>query len=124
MENKVINDTLGFIREISKEDPDVVMFLPGSLPKNGVIPLKIDLMRYTNAGEKLGGSDLGDSYDIILFQLDIDTITVKNKDRFTAVLIEPAQYIANMINHHFFGIVARLTSNSNNMMTTTYEQIK
>jgi len=102
-----------------KEEPfDAFFFLPGE--ESDTIHLESAL--YKHAGEKLGGSSLGDGYHIILFQEDEEGELV-NVEQFNAVLIDPATYITRMLEIDWFGIIARMTTTSNTFIQNTFDKL-
>jgi hypothetical protein len=72
---------------------------------------------YKNPGEKVGGSELGDMYDIIVIGEDDDM-----PDRFQAILTSPIHYITRMINDGFDGIAYRMTTTSKAYVDAIYNE--
>ena len=99
--------------QLKKDKFDFITFLSGEKEN------QIDIMAsdYNNPGESLGGSAMGDSYHIILFR---DHKTEKDKyddlDVFEAILVEPSEYIAQLIPQGFYGIIGRKTTTSEGVM--------
>lgn len=81
--------------------------------------LEIDGFGYKNPGEKVGGTELGDYYDIIIFPED----PPKMPERFQAILISPLDYISRMMDDGFLGIVAKATTTSNTIMDEAFENM-
>ena len=97
---------LDVLKEI--EEFDTIFFVPHSEDENQV---RVEVGQYKDRGEKIGGSDVGDNYDIILFKLDEEDYLV-NLDRFDAILIEPREYISRLIKDDWYGMVTRKTTTS------------
>ena len=57
-------------------------------------------------------SDLGKKYHIILFQSHKTEDKYINFDSFEAILIDPLEYISELISTGFCGIIARKTTTS------------
>lgn len=102
-----------------KEEPfDAFFFLPGE--KEDTIHL--ESATYKDAGEKVGGSSMGDGYHIILFREAEDGELV-DIEQFDAVLIDPATYITRMLGIDWFGIIARMTTTSDNFIQNTFDKL-
>jgi len=102
-----------------KDEPfDAFFFLPGE--KENTIHL--ESATYKNAGEKLGGSTLGDGYHIILFREAEDGELV-DMEQFDAVLIDPIAYLSRMLSINWFGVVARMTTTSNTFIKNTFDKL-
>jgi hypothetical protein len=86
---------------------DTAFFTPHENQNN----VKLEFTDYKNKGEKIGGSAMGDLYDIVLFRLSED-IEVIDLDRFEAILSEPKTYIFHMIKENWYGMVAKKTTTS------------
>lgn len=77
---------------------------------------------YKDGGTKIGGSELGDNFDIILFKEDMDGKLIE-PDRFEAILMEPLEYISNMIKSDWYGIVARKTTTSQKFVDAIFDKL-
>ena len=65
-------------------------------------------------GTKKEGSPMGDLYDIIIFP---DVMNNPSQpERFQAILTSPLHYISRMIDDGFLGVVAKVTTTSDNFM--------
>ena len=98
---------LDVLREI--KEYDAIFFVPH--PENDD-QVKIEAAVYKEPSEKIGGSSMGDLFDIILFRLDEDDV-VTDLDRFDGILVEPRTYISRMIKEDWYGMVSRKTTISN-----------
>lgn len=92
-------------------DYDTIFFVPHDEDENLV---KIEVAKYKDGGEKINGSEMGDSFDIIIFRMDEED-EIKDLDRFDGILIEPREYISRMIKSDWYGMVTRKTTTSNKM---------
>ena len=102
-----------------RDEPfDAFFFLPGE--KEDTIHL--ESAAYKEPGEKLGGSNMGDGYHIILFREAEDGQLV-DVEQFTAVLIDPITYAARMMSIEWFGILARMTTTSNSFIQNTFDKL-
>jgi hypothetical protein len=72
----------------------------------------IHAANYKKVGEKIGGTALGDFYDIILFRLD-DKDEIVDLDKFEAILVDPKVYVSRMVKEDWYGMVAKKTTTSN-----------
>jgi len=102
-----------------KEEPfDAFFFLPGE--KEDTIHLESAV--YKNAGEKRGGSVMGDGYHIILFREAEDGELV-DVEQFEAVLVDPVAYMSRMLSIDWFGILARMTTTSDTFIQNTFDKL-
>ena len=99
---------LDFLKVLTEEEFDAYFFLPG--PKKDTV--HIEGATYKNPGIKVGGSDLGDEYHVILFKDNTEDDVLDNVDRFDAVFAAPLEYISELIPAHWFGVLARKTTTS------------
>ena len=111
---------LDCFKEFKEDNPDAIFFLPG----DKVDTLHIEGATYKDAGEKLGGSLLGDSYHIILFKEDDTQDKIYDIDRFDAILVEPFEYISGLIPANWYGIVAKRTTTSTNFINNVFDKLK
>jgi hypothetical protein len=81
--------------------------------------LEISSFQYKDAGTNLLGSSIGHMYDIILFPED----PPKMPEKFQAILISPLDYIENMLDNGFLGVVARTTTTSQEFITDIFEHL-
>ena len=87
--------------------------------RNGDGDLEICGFQYNNAGEKIGGNSNGDLYDIIIFSED----PPKMPEKFQAILISPIDYIENMIDNGFLGLVAKTTTKSAEFVDDAFDEL-
>ena len=107
-------------KEFKEDNPDAIFFLPGDEKDQ----LHIEGATYKEAGEKLGGSYLGDSYHIILFKEDDDNEGIYDIDRFDAILVEPFEYMSGLIPANWYGIVAKRTTTSTSFINNVFDKLK
>ena len=102
-----------------RDEPfDAFFFLPGEQEDS----VHLESAVYKDAGEKRGGSVMGDEYHIILFRESVDGELV-DVEQFNAVLIDPATYITRMLNIDWFGILARMTTTSDTFIQNTFDKL-
>lgn len=90
---------------------DTIFFVPHPEDTDQV---KLEVAVYKEPGQKVGGSEMGDMFDIILFRLDEED-NVIGLDRFDGILIEPRTYVTRMVKEDWYGMVTRKTTTSNSM---------
>jgi hypothetical protein len=92
------------------------MFLPGEKEED----IHIETNELREKGKKIGGSNLGDCYDIIIFkdkEGDVD-----NLERFDAILIEPLEYVSMLIPLDFYGVICKKTTTSGKLMDGIFDK--
>lgn len=72
--------------------------------------LCIQGQQYKNPGEKVGGSEMGDEWHIILFKEGEEKFT--DLDHFDAILSSPLEYVSNLIPQGWYGLIAKKTTTS------------
>lgn len=101
---------LSSLVEVKHTKPDFISFLKD---KDKIIIQGVD---YEDAGEKIGGSELGDQYHIIIAKdSKNDPSKFSHLDSFDAILSDPFEYISGLIPNGWYGIVARKTTTSHEM---------
>ena len=81
--------------------------------------LEISGFQYKDAGEKVPGNSNGELYDIIIFLEDPPQMP----EKFQAILISPIDYIENMLDNGFLGMVAKTTTTSNEFVTDAFNAL-
>lgn len=80
---------------------------------------------YDDPGEKVGGSELGDSYHILLYR---DSLTDPDRyddfETFDAILGDPLEYISGLVLKSIHGIVAKKTTSSGTLIAKLLDNIK
>ena len=112
---------LDFLQPLKKDKFDFITFLAGD--EEG----KINIMgsEYANPGEDVGGNTLGKLYHIVLFRdSQENTEEYDDVDNFEAILACPLEYISGLIPSGFYGIVARKTTTSHNLMDKLLAMMK
>jgi hypothetical protein len=104
---------------LKDDDHDAYFFLPG--PKEDTIHL--EGASYKDAGENIGGSEMGNAYHVILFKEDDDGELV-DIDMFDAIFSDPLEYMSGLIPSGIFGIMARKTTTSNNFIQKTFDKLQ
>jgi hypothetical protein len=98
---------------------DVLFFFPTDKEDT----LKIEAALYKEPGEKIGGSELGSEYTIMLFKFDEED-GAYDYDTFDAILADPRIYISNLIPQQWYGFVARKTTKSKKFVDDIIAKIK
>ena len=109
---------LDYLREIKDTTFDCLTFFP-DYENDG---LRVEGQLYKNPGVKIGGSEMGDEYHIILFKENESNFT--DLDHFEAVLSDPLEYISQLIPCGFFGLIAKKTTTSSPFIQKTLDTIK
>ena len=72
---------------------------------------------YKKTGEKIGGTEMGDLYHIIIFQEE----PPKLPELFEAILISPLHYVSRMMEDGFLGIVSKVTTTSHDVAESMFK---
>lgn len=106
-----------FSEEMKKCKYDVMFFLPGTKKET----VHIEQQVYNKPGKKLGGSELGDAYHIVLFKVaDSEMVDL---DSFDAILIDPFTYISQLITQNWYGLVAKKTTTSKKFLKSILDNL-
>ena len=89
---------------------DTIFFVPNE-ESDDENEVKVEIAQYKEHGEKIGGNDLGDMYDIILFRMD-EEYNVTDLDKFEGILLDPREYVSRMIKQDWYGMVSKKTTTS------------
>jgi hypothetical protein len=81
--------------------------------------LEVCGFKYKNPGETLPGSSSGELYDIIIFPEE----PPKMPEKFQAILISPIDYIENMLDNGFLGLVAKTTTTSDEFVNDAFDTL-
>ena len=111
---------LDFLKEMKNEEYDAIFFIPG--PKENSV--HIEGSKYKNPGKKLNSSifGLGDSYHVIIFKED-ENGDVDNLELFEAIFSEPIEYISNMIEMDWYGLVCKKTTTSSTFVNEVFDKM-
>lgn len=110
---------LEFLKELDGSNHDAIFFVPGEEENE----IHIETKSLLDPGEKLGGSEIGDSYHIILFKTDEEN-GPKDLDRWEAILLNPLEYISTLIPQNWFGMVCRKTTTSGKFADDLFDKLK
>jgi hypothetical protein len=99
------------------KDSDAIFFIPHEEEDNLV---NIKAAGYKDKGEKIGGSSIGDLYDIIVFRLS-EEYDITDLDKFEGILIDPRYYISRMVKEDWYGLVAKKTTTSNTFVQDVFD---
>jgi len=79
--------------------------------------IEIVSFQFKESGTKIGGTSAGDLYDIIIFPED----PPKMPEKFQAILSSPIDYIDNMIDNGFLGVVSKVTTSSEKVVEEVFD---
>lgn len=97
-----------------------ITFLPSDKPEEQSV---IQGLHYKDHGETIKTqSDMGDLYDIILFRGD-EKEGYTDLEKFEAILVCPYTYSNRMYHGNYFGVVAKKTSTSSEVVEMILERI-
>lgn len=100
---------LDYLKPLKNEKFDFLTFLEGDKENS----IQIQGTLYADPGEPVDIGVMGESYHIILFREDKEkTDEYGTPDSFDAVLVDPLEYISNLIPAGWYGIIARKTTTS------------
>lgn len=102
--------------DIKNVEYDCLTFFP-----EGDENVKIQIGKLEDPGEKLGGSSLGDSYEIVLFRESEDGPT--DIDHFKAILCCPMEYASSIIPVGWYGMITKWTTTSGEVTNDLLEKI-
>ena len=94
-------------KKMKEANVDAITFVPS--PDNNDETV-IHGLTYTEKGETIGASSMGDLFDIILFRENEETFY--DNEQFEAILVCPYTYGEKMMNDGHFGMIARKTTTS------------
>ena len=81
--------------------------------------IEIVSFQFKEQGTKIGGNSIGDLYDIIIFPED----PPKMPEKFQAILSSPLDYIENMIDNGFLGVVSKVTTCSTELVDSVFDNL-
>jgi hypothetical protein len=99
-------------------DYDILFFLPHEESDSKV---KVESALYKIRGEPLDihCEGIHHSFDIVLFRMDEEEMV--DLERFQGVLTEPREYVSRMIKSDFYGMVARKTTTSAQVVQDAFD---
>jgi len=97
---------------IKAQECDAILILPAT-DKPG--ETSIQGLTYKEPGDKIGGSELGDLFDIVSFRQTGDE-EFDDLEHFQAILVCPYTYSEKMFEDGFLGLIARVTTTSKDMV--------
>lgn len=109
------NIMLPFLQEIKNSPYDCLYFLPKEES------LHVEAALYKDPGEKLGGSDIGDTYHVLLFREGMEGF--EDVDSFEAIFGCPLEYMSNLIPSGWYGVFAKKTTTSEEFFTELCDTI-
>ena len=112
---------LDFLKSI-KDDPegpfDAIFFLPGEVDGS----VTIQASHFKEPGEKVGGSPMGDTYEVVLFKDDPKSDVFTDVDRFEAIFVDPLEYISGLIPEEWFGMIVKKTTTSTAFVNRIFDK--
>lgn len=109
------------LKHLKNHTFDVLTFLEGEDEQL----IKVEMNTYVSPGEKIGGNDIGEMYDVILFQDHAEDPEKFDKlDHFSAILGDPLEYISQLIPCGWYGIIARKTTTSEKLVNSWLDNIR
>lgn len=96
-----------FLQQLKNNDFDGINFY---LNEDG--DLEVSQFQLKDPGEKVGGTELGDFFDIII----VSDNPPKMPERFQAILTSPLDYIGRMVEDGFYGVITKSTTTSKGVM--------
>ena len=108
---------LEYLKDFEKANPDAFYFLPGKDNK-----IVMESLTYKEFGDKVGGSELGDEYHIILFREDKEG-NMTSLEMFDAVLIAPYEYLSRMLPEGWLGLIAKKTTTSYDFVKKSFDKL-
>ena len=109
---------LDSLKSAKSENYDAYFFIPG--PEDDTV--RIEGCKYKVPGEDIGGSEMGHMYHIMLFKEDDEGVYAE--DLFEAILVEPLEYISNLIPQDWYGLIARKTTTSTDFVEDTFDNLR
>ena len=104
---------LEYLKHLKNEKIDFLSFLEGDKKDS----IQIIGTEYTDPGENVDASAMGNSYHIILFrEHEEKPDEYGDVDSFEAILSDPLEYISGLIPQGWYGIIARKTTTSRPMV--------
>jgi len=76
---------------------------------------------YLEKGEDIDSTTIGPSWTIMLFKYNEEKI--QELDRFDAILSEPREYISTLILDDWYGIIARRTTKSEELINDLFDSL-
>jgi hypothetical protein len=85
--------------------------------RNDEDEIEIVSFQFKESGDKIGGTSIGDLYDIMIFPEH----PPKMPEKFQAILSSPIDYIYNMIDNGFLGVVSKVTTSSEKVVEEVFD---
>ena len=109
---------LEFLQDLKNEDFDILHFISGD--KKDTLDVRTNL--YRENYDSIESNSLGKKYHIILFKEDEKGIII-DPDKFEAILLDPLEYISELIPQRWFGIIARKTEKSGKFIDNLFDNM-
>lgn len=102
---------LQVFNDIKQQGCEAISFFPNPDDDSDIV---IQGLLYKESGEPIGGSSMGNSYDIVTFRKYGDEFV--NKDHYEAILVCPYTYSNKLLKEGYFGFVAKKTTTSKELV--------
>jgi hypothetical protein len=102
------------------ENFDLLFFIPNDDYANA---MTVRGETYLDKGEEIDRTSVGPSWTVMLFKYN-DEGMMTDLERFDAVLSEPREYISTLIPDDWFGVVARRTTKSVEIIEDLFDSLK
>ena len=110
---------LQILQPLVNKGHDVYTFFPSENPDD----ITISAVEYSNRGELVDNSSIGDCYHIILFKEGKNSIT-QHLDYYDAILLDPLEYMSMLIPQGWYGMIGKKTTTSSVMFNDSFDKIK
>jgi len=109
---------LGFLEGLKNEKFDMIQFMSGD--NQDMVEIVTNVYNDTHAPTE--ETTLGKKYHIILFKEDEDGKFI-NQDKFEAILLDPLEYISELIPQNWYGIIAKKTNKSEKFINNIFDKM-
>ena len=110
---------LDYLKEVGDEF-DALFFLPMEDEDS----INIMTNKYKNPGQPIKGNNIGDWWHILLFKCNEESGHVEDLDIFDAIFIDPREYISGLIPQGWYGVIAKKTTTSHNLLDDAIDKFK
>ena len=110
---------ISIFKNTLKDEFDIIQFLSGETENS----INVSAADYKEKAEYIESSPLGKKYHILLFKED-ESGKLINPDMFEAILVDPFEYISELIPQDWCGVIAKKTTNSYKMFHEIFDKMK
>jgi hypothetical protein len=101
------------------ENYDILFFIPNDEHEDA-ITIRGEI--YTDPGEEIENTSVGSCWTVMLFKYYEDKVT--DLERFDAILSEPREYVSSLIPQDWFGVIAKKTTKSANLVDEMFDSLE